>query len=369
MPHAAPRARRTVAVLLGPLAGLALADPAAAHAGTAHGGTPHTLLLVLAVAGLLTVVGSAAAVGRGRLGLERGAPLAFLGLVALGGGGVALVENQVVAESGPASPGLYPLASAVAGSAIMLGSLAVVRRRWPRRPRYAALGALLGAWVAYPGVLPNGGVSNPLGYALAVGLPVAVAYVCWRDARGALGWALARPAAAGAGLLVGVLSAVFLAFSAGTLTLSPDEGVNAPTEPVVTTLPVVDPLVYWPAVEFAFPSVPVAGVVSVGTVLLLGLLGTLIGLNVATVVAGWRAGVDVTTSRPLSGALGASGATACCCCAPAMYGALSALTGAAATPVYWAFMDTSSPLGALFLAGSVVLLIGSLVGVGSRPAA
>ena len=61
------------------------------------------------------------------------------------------------------------------------------------------------------------------------------------------------------------------------------------------------------------------------------------------------------------GSLAASGATACCCCAPAMYGVASAVFGAAASPVYWAFMDPTSPVGGTFLTVSVVLLTTTLV--------
>lgn len=44
-----------------------------------------------------------------------------------------------------------------------------------------------------------------------------------------------------------------------------------------------------------------------------------------------------------------------------MYGVTSAILGAAATPVYWAFMDPTSPVGGIFFALSTVLLAVGLV--------
>jgi hypothetical protein len=129
----------------------------------------------------------------------------------------------------------------------------------------------------------------------------------------------------------------------------------------ITTVMLADPLVSWPAVEFYFPSVPLSGFVSVGTVLLFGFIGSLVGLNVAFVANQWERASDAESSRALFGSLAASGATACCCCAPAMYGVASAVLGAAASPIYWAFMDPTSPVGGTFFAVSVLLLTTSLV--------
>jgi len=242
-----------------------------------------------------------------------------------------------------------------------IGSLVVGRLKFPRRPRYTALGVLLAAWVVYPVAMPNGGVYHPLGYALVATVVFAVGYVVWRDARAALQSLRRDRRPFAGGLLAGAMFVGFFAFSTGTLTLNPDSGVGAPTEALVLFIPVADPLVAWPAVEFVFPSVPLAGFVSVGTLLLFGLLGTLVSLNVGLLVQQWRAGAAADSSTSVLGMAASTGATACCCCAPAFYGVLSVIFGAAATPAYWAFLNPSSPVGGVFFASSVLLLLGSLV--------
>lgn len=45
-----------------------------------------------------------------------------------------------------------------------------------------------------------------------------------------------------------------------------------------------------------------------------------------------------------------------CCCVPAVYGGTSAALGATTTPIYWALIDPTSPLGSLFLVTAVTLL-------------
>jgi hypothetical protein len=348
----------------------AVAGTAAAHSGTTHAGTPHWLLFVLAFAGLAGTVAVVAAYRRGAVDGTRGAAAALAAALLGGFGLVGLVELQVVADTGPQIRDVYPTLSLVVGAVMAAGSLVVGRLRWPERPRYAGLGLLLAVWVVYPVVMPNGGTYHPIGYVLVATVVFAVGYVLRRDAWGVLQSLRRdrRPLAAGA--LAGVLFSVFFAFSAGTVTLNPDSGVGAPTESTVLVLPVADPLVAWPAVEFVFPSVPLAGFVSVGTVLLMALLGGLVAVNVGVLVqqsrasAGTRAGAGATAADGRTSALGmaaTTGATACCCCAPAFYGVLSVVFGASATPAYWAFMDPTSPVGGVFFAASVVLLLGGIV--------
>lgn len=349
----------------------ALSGPAAAHSGTTHAGTPHWLLFVLAAAGIGTAVGVLAAYRRNRVAGALAAPLGLVAALVGGFGLVGLVELQVVAETGPEIRDIYPRLSLVVGATMALGSLVIARRRWPSRPRYAALGILLACWVVYPIVVPNGGTYHPVGYVLVASVVFAVGYIVRRDAWGVLS-SLRRdrnPLATGG--VAGVLFAVFFAFSAGTVTLNPDAGVGAPTESTVVFLPVADPLVAWPAVEFVFPSVPMAGFVSLGTLVLMGLLGSLVAMNVGVLVQQARAEGASGGSTSALGMVATTGATACCCCAPAFYGVLSVLFGAAATPAYWAFLDPTSPVGGVFFAASVVLLLGSVVRStgGARPVA
>jgi hypothetical protein len=215
--------------------------------------------------------------------------------------------------------------------------------------------------------MPNEGLAHPAGYLLAVAVPATVAYVLVRDATRLRAAVAGRvPAAVGAAAFA--LFGVFFAFSAGTLSVNPDTTPAVAGEAFVTTQRVAAPLVYWPAVEFYLPAVPLSGYVSAGTVLLVGLLGGLVALNGALVARQWTAGGAADSPGTLLGAVTTAGATACCCCAPAVYGAVGVLFGAAASPVYWAFMDPTSPVGGLFLAASVLVLTGSAVRASADPA-
>ncbi|MFB6071755.1 MAG: hypothetical protein ABEJ88_02180 [Halobacterium sp.] len=352
---------RAAGVLAAVVAVAAFTQPAAAHSGTTHAGTPHWLLFVLVLLGAGVVAGAVAGYRRGALDGGVGALVAFAAAVVAAFGLVGLVELQVVSEAPPALTDVYPTLSLVVGSAMAVGSLVVGRLRWPRRPRYTALGVLLAAWVVYPVAMPNGGTYSPLGHAVVLSVVAAVAYVLRRDAWGVVQSLRRDRRPLASGLLAGGLFAGFFAFSAGTLTLNPDSGVGAPTDSLVVFLPVSDPLVAWPAVEFVFPSVPLAGFVSVGTVLLMALLGGLVTLNVSVLVQQWRAGASSESGTSALGMAATTGATACCCCAPAFYGVLSVVFGAAATPAYWAFLDPSSPVGGVFFAASVVFMLGSVV--------
>ncbi|MFB6069536.1 MAG: hypothetical protein ABEJ76_00825 [Halanaeroarchaeum sp.] len=359
-----PRLGTVAFAVAGALAGV---PAVGAHTGTTHAGTPHWVLLALFLLGVVAVVVGRVAVQRSRLTPTAGVVVLLTGVVVAGVGAIGLVEIQVVSTVGPTLDHLYPIASLIVGTSVMVGSLVATRAYWPDRPRYAVLGGLLGAWILYPNVLPNGGIRNPLGYVLVLGLPVAVGYVLRVDAAVGLRATVRDRFARTIGLVSGVLVAVIVAFSAGTVSVNPDHGVNMPAGAFVRYFPVADPLVTWPAVEFYVPSIPLAGMVSVGTVVLFGVLGGLVGLNVAVVAHQWRRGADLSLRGTLLGSLTTTGATACCCCAPAMYGVISAVFGTAASPVYWAFMDTSSPLSSAFLAASVLLLTGSLVHATSGP--
>ncbi|MGM0397539.1 MAG: hypothetical protein ACQEQY_00965 [Halobacteriota archaeon] len=347
---------------------LALVPTASAHTGTTHAGTPHWLLLGLFVLGLLLLAVSPLAIARGMLSPRWGAPAMLVGFVVAGLGAIGLVEIQVVATVGPSLNHLYPVASLLVGTTVMVASLLVTRRYWPDRPRYAALGTLLGAWIVYPVTFANDGITNPLGYVIVVSLPLLVGYVVWRDAQPVLRSAFDRSFSRRVGVGTALFTTVVVAFSAGTVTVNPDPGVNTPTEGFVKAFPVADPLVTWPAIEFFVPAIPLAGMVSIGTVILFGVLGGLVGLNAAVITDQWQAGRELSLRGSLVGSLTTTGATACCCCAPAMYGVVSAVFGTAATPVYWAFMDTASPLSSAFLTASVLLLTASLIHAASGPA-
>jgi len=340
----------------------ATAAPAAGHTGTTHAGTPHWLLLGLLVVGL-------ALAALGWRSFARDSPSARLSVaILLGGvglaifGSVGLVEIQVAPTDTPGWTRIFPLVNLLAGVAIAAGSFVVGRVYFPRRPRYTFLGILLAAWVSYPSVMPNDGLAHPLGYLLAFAVPVGVGYVLWTDAGPDILAALAGRTQRVAAVVAFVLFGGFFTFSAGTLTVNPDLTAGMAGEGFVTTYRVASPLVYWPAIEFFVPSIPLAGYVSLGTLLLVGLLGGLVALNVGLVARQWAALGEARSPRAMVGAFATSGATACCCCAPALYGAVGAVFGTAATPVYWAFMDPASPVGGIFFAVSVLLLTASALG-------
>jgi hypothetical protein len=249
------------------------------------------------------------------------------------------------------------------GGVIMLGSVLGGQRRWPTRPRYAGLGVLLGCWVAYPGLSAVGVYTptNPLGYLIVCALAVMLCYVLWRDARGVIGQLYADRAARRFGTAVGLLSILFFMFSSGMLYLIPDEGVGISlSQRIIAVLPVADPLVLWPALEFWLPRLPLGGMISVGTALLVVMFGGLIGLNAALFAFQRRSTGGM--SRTSAGIAGIAAPQACCCCGPALSQiAVVTLGPSAAAPIYLLFADPSSSIGSLFFVASVAILTGTLV--------
>jgi len=348
-------------------------DPAAfgrvvAHSGTTHAGTPHWLLGALTLVGVVVALGGWMAF-RDEVRADRfGAAALGIGAVLTLAGLIGLVEVQIAPRSTPDWTRWFPVVNTVAAIVVALGSLVVVGRRWPERPRYVGLGFLLACWIAYPAMMPNEGLSHPLGYLLVLGVPLAVAAVLRLDGNDVFRTALADARSKAVSLVAFAMFAVFFAVSAGTVSINPDVTPDMAGEGFVTTQQVAGPLVYWPAVEFYFPSVPLSGYVSPGTVVLVALLGGLVALNAGLVARQSTAEGATDSPRAMMGTLAASGATACCCCAPALYGVVGVLFGAAATPVYWAFMDPTSPVGGVFLAASVIVLTGSAIRASHDPA-
>jgi hypothetical protein len=359
------------AIGIGPTAavgGFGGLDAVVAHAGTTHAGTPHWLL------GAVTILGIAAGIGgfrvlRGSGRSDRlGAALLSLGAVAVIAGTIGLVEIQIAPEATPDWTRLFPTINAVSAIVVALGSLAVVRWKWPERPRYVGLGLLLAAWIAYPTLLPQEGLTNPLGYLLAAAVPAAVIYVFHRDTGAAFPDVLTARVPAVVAVVTFALFGVFYLFSAGTLSMNPDLTADMVGEGFVTPYQVASPLVYWPALEFYFPSIPLSGYVSLGSLLLVAILGGLVASNAALAARQLTTSGSLDSPQAIVGTVTTAGATACGCCAPAVYGAAGAVFGAAATPVYWAFMDPSSPVGGLFFAASVLILTGSAVRASHDPA-
>jgi hypothetical protein len=268
------RAGHVTAVLAAVLGALLAMPTAAAHAGGTDvylGGVHVTqwhALLPLGL-GIGTVLASAylprvlrPAYSKYALyGVFAGLAIAVLGAIGL----VQLSPVEWYATDPVIPRAIHDPLMLVVGLAIAVASLLGGRYRWPTRPRYAGLGILLGAWVAYPGLMAGFGVdslTHPLGYLVVLSLPIALGYILWRDARGLLAGLWADRLARRFGLGVGALGVIFFLFSTGMLTIIPDEGTGVSlAERIVATLPVASPLVTWPAIEFWLPSLPLGGMV------------------------------------------------------------------------------------------------------------
>lgn len=345
------------------LVSLTMVPTATAHEGAVHTGTSHWGLLGIIFVGV-SVVGISLRLGQTRWagqprrtikGVLAGAVIAMIGTI-----GVTQIQIEPVGTT-PTAHEWYPLLAGIAGIGIVTVSHFAGMFRWSTCPRYSLLGTLLGLWVLYPVVMPRAGYTHPLGYLLVVAVPLVIGYIFWRDVFPALSTDVLDQFSRRVGGVVAALFTVFFLFSAGLLTVNPDEGVNGPTEGFVTVASFVNPLVVWPAVEFYIPSIPLAGALSVGTALVIALLATLVGINTALITSIWQRGLNLSPRDGAAGAVATTGATACCCCGPAVYAIASAVLGMSASPLYWAFIDPASPLGALFFVGAVTLLTGSSI--------
>jgi len=347
---------------------LLFVQPVAAHSGSTHASTPHWVFLVLILGGGVAM-GSSAFLGqrvwsdhptRTLSGVLIGLGMALLGTIA-----IIQIQIEPVGTT-PTLHSWYPPLAVGMTALITTGSLLLGIWRWPTRPEYSALGFALGIWVGYPALMPNSGYRNPLGYLLVVVVPLLTGYILWRDV-----WPVVRSDAIDrlsgrVGGLVAAMFGVFFLFSAGLFTVNPEQGVNGPTSAFVTTASFANPLVVWPAVEFYLPSLPLAGAMSVGTALLIGTLVGIIGVNASMMTSVWQRSLELPSSGGVLGGLATTGATACCCCGPAVYAVASVFFGVSASPLYWAFIDPASPLGALFFAAAVILLVWSATRFATR---
>jgi hypothetical protein len=368
------RGTTRAAVLLG---ALALVPTASAHDGgdVSIGGIVvhqwHALVPLLV--GIAAVVASAYLprllrpeyAHYGLYGVAAGLVVAVIGAIAL----VQLSPYEWFTTRPPIPRAIHDPLMLLAGLLIALGSAVVGQLRWPRRPRYAGVGILLGLWVAYPGfaVLGVYTETNPLGYLIVLALPLALGYVLWRDARGVLGRLRADRVARRFGIGVGLLGVVFFLFSTGMVTVVPDDGVGLSwSQGFLRSFPVLGPLVLWPALEVWAPSVPFSGMLSVGTVILVGTLGVLVGLNAALVASRWLGAAGSETSGSTAGVVGIAAPQACCCCGPLLSQVGVVVLGPSlGAPIYLLFADPSSSIGSLFFVASVAILTGILVRAGS----
>jgi hypothetical protein len=286
--------------------------------------------------------------------------LCGLGITLLGTIAVIQIQIEPIGTT-PTLHEWFPFLAGAVSLLVVMGSVFLGISRWPARPEYTALGLALGVWIGYPALLPNSGYRHPLGYLLVSLVPLLVGLILWRDVWPAIRATTIDGLSRRAGIVVSGMFGIFFLFSTGLFTVNPEEGITAPSEAFVTTASFANPLVVWPAIEFYLPSIPLAGALSVGTAILIGLLAGLVGLNAALLTTLWRGGVELSSSDGLLGGFATTGATACCCCGPSLYAIASVFLGVSASPLYWAFIDPASPLGTLFFVAAVGLLLSSSI--------
>ena len=355
---------RTLCFLI--LLSMSLVPTASAHGAGATPSVPQWYGLLIAGGGFLAVVASIVLERNDRLGPRRALLGVFLGLVTAAIGGIwfseLASEAEYTARSIPFPRAWYQPTALLLGSAVAVGSLVLGRLRWPARPRYSILGIELGLWIAYPALITTGEYTSPFGYALVLSVPLTIGYILWRDCSGIISTVLRDRTARRFGGGVALTVAIFFMFAAGFLSFFPEEGVNAPETTTVAVLPTLFPLVTWPTLEWFFPTIPFVGMLSIGVLIIVGLLGGLIGLNAAMVARLWISGKRAELTDSTAGTAAFVGANACSCCGPIVGQFIILIAGpSAAAPVYWLLVDLASPAGTLFLAASIALLTASLL--------
>jgi hypothetical protein len=291
-------------------------------------------------------------------GIFAGIVLATLGAIIFDGLSPDLTYG---ARSMPFPRSWYRPLALSSGLLIVIGSFVVGWLRWPTRPRYMFLGMLLGMWVSYPYLVPGtASDTHPLGYAIVLGTPLLVGYIVWKDAGHTLGVVLRDPVARRFGIGVGIVLTLFFLSMSGYLSVFPEEGPAHATTVVV--LPVIYQIVTWPTLEILLPHIPFFLALSPGLIVVVGMLGTLIGLNGALIARQWRAAERAGMTQGTVGSTAIVGTCTCGCCGPLVAKlALLAAGPSIAAPLYWVFVDSASPLSVLFIVGSLLLFTWTLL--------
>ena len=296
----------------------------------------------------------------------------FLGVLVAALGGIMIVQlspiDEYSASSMPFPRFWYPIISMTIGFAIIVGSTFFGLLRWPTRPRYTSLGILLGLWIAYPAFIRGPAeYQHPLGYVIALAVPLTAGYIVWRDGRDVLKQIWQDATARRFGLGIGAVMLLFFVFSTGLVSLVPEEGIvnghsTMDTPAFIHTQPFASPLVLWPAVEVWLPQIPLSAAISLGALLMIVLLGGLVAINAMLAAYQWCYANESSSTQSTAGAAAVVGPNACGCCGPMFAQLAVVLLGpSAAAPLYWLFVDFSSPVGSLFFVASVGLLTGGFV--------
>jgi hypothetical protein len=270
-------------------------------------------------------------------------------------------DSTYAASSMPFPRSWYKPLSLGLGLGIAVISFVIGWLRWTTRPRYTFFGILMGLWVAYPELIPGqSSGTHPLGYAIVLVTPIFVGYILWKDTWPVLRTVLVDPVARRFGIGVGLLTGLFFASVSGYISFLPEEGF--PQEVTVVVLPSNYQLVRWSTLEVAIPQIPFFIAVSIGLVIVVGLLSVLIGLNAAMIARQWRLEQQAGMIEGTAGTGAIVGSCTCGCCGPLVAKiAILAAGPSIAAPLYWVFVDTASPLSPLFIIVSIVLFTGSLV--------
>lgn len=354
-------------VILGLVFGVALAQVplAAAHGGTATAGLSQGHGLLLGVVGIVVIGGIIIFKRTNHLSPTVALGGVFLGIVMAALGAVLFEglspDPAYTASSMPfPRPWYRPLALLV-GLSITVVSFVVGWLRWPTRSRYTFFGILIGSWISYPYLVPGpASDTHPLGYVIVLATPALVGYIIWKDAGSVLRAVLRDSVARRFGIGVGIVTALFFVSVTGYLSVFPHEGF--PHETTVVVFPTVYQLVTWPTLEIVLPHIPFFLAVSPGQMIIVGMLSTLIGLNAALIARHWRIEQRAGLTEGTAGSVALVGACTCGCCGPLVAKiAVLAAGPAIGAPLYWLFVDSASPLSAMFTVGSLVLFTGSLI--------
>ena len=368
-----PFQRSSVLILL--ILGTIAAFPgiASAHGGEHTPAIPQWYGLVVILLGFGIVGATIVFKRRGRLEhTEHALTGIFIGVVIAALGGIMIVQlspiDEYSAGSNPFPRFWYPIISLTVGFMIVVGSTLLGQLRWPTRPRYSVLGVLLGLWIAYPAIIRGSATyHHPAGYTIALAVPLTVGYIVWRDGRHVLEQVWQDTVARRFGVGIGVVMLVFFMFSTGLISLVPEEGVinghdTLETPAFIDTQPFASPLVTWPAVEVWLPQIPLSAAVSVGVLLMIVLLGGLVTINAMLAAYQWCYATGSSSTQSTAGAAALIGPNACGCCGPMFAQLAVVLLGpSAAAPLYWLFVDFSSPVGSFFFVASVGLLTAGFV--------
>lgn len=360
-----PGGIRPLSVVLLLVLGLTRIPVVSAHDITASAGLSRSHGIILVLVGTVLLGGAIVLKRTNRLSPTVALYGVFLGICLTVFGTILFdalsPDPTYTARSIPFPRSWYqPLALAV-GLSIAVVSVIVGWLRWPTRPRYTFLGLLMGLWVLYPSLLPGpASSSHPLGYVIVLGTPVLVGYIIWTDAGSILLAVMRDPVARRFGIGVGLVIALFFLTITGYLSVFPEEGI--PHETRVAVLPVIYQLVTWPTLEIVLPHVPFFLAVSPGHLLIVGTLSALVGLNAALIARHWRVEERAGLAQGTAGSAAIVGACTCGCCGPLVAKiAVLAAGPAIAAPLYWLFVDSASPLSALFIVGSILLFAGGLI--------